>query len=42
MQNNEYKERVQLLLRFIPIIAKANRLAIHGGTIRFYLLSAWL
>jgi Uncharacterized conserved protein len=32
MQNNEYKERVQLLLRFIPIIAKTNRLAIHGGT----------
>ena len=32
MQNNEYKERVQLLLRFIPIIAKTDCLAIHGGT----------
>ena len=32
MLNNEYKERVQLLLRFIPIIAKTDCFAIHGGT----------
>lgn len=32
MQNNEYKERVQLLLRIIPIITKTGCLAIHGGT----------
>jgi hypothetical protein len=32
MQNNEYKARVQLLLRIVPIIAKTDCLAIHGGT----------
>jgi Domain of unknown function (DUF1814). len=32
MQNNEYKERVQLLLRIVPIISKTDCLAIHGGT----------
>lgn len=32
MQNNEYKERVQLLLRIVPIISQTDCLAIHGGT----------
>ncbi|MDR2472312.1 MAG: nucleotidyl transferase AbiEii/AbiGii toxin family protein [Tannerella sp.] len=30
--NEEYKNRVSLLLRFIPIISKIDCFAIHGGT----------
>jgi hypothetical protein len=32
MLNEEYKERVRLLLRIIPIISKIDSFAIHGGT----------
>ena len=32
MLNEEYKERVRLLLRIIPIVSKIDRFAIHGGT----------
>ncbi|KAA6324849.1 hypothetical protein EZS27_025869 [termite gut metagenome] len=32
MLNEEYKERVRLLLRIIPIISKVDCFAIHGGT----------
>jgi hypothetical protein len=32
MLNEEYKERVRLLLRIIPVISKIDSFAIHGGT----------
>jgi hypothetical protein len=32
MQNEEYKERVRLLLRIIPVVSKIDDFAIHGGT----------
>jgi predicted nucleotidyltransferase component of viral defense system len=32
MLNEEYKERVRLLLQFIPILSKIDSFAIHGGT----------
>jgi predicted nucleotidyltransferase component of viral defense system len=32
MPNKEYKERVRLLLRIIPVISKIDCFAIHGGT----------
>jgi len=32
MLNEEYKERVRLLLRIIPIMSKIDCFAIHGGT----------
>ena len=32
MLNQEYKERVRLLLRLIPILSKIDCFAIHGGT----------
>jgi hypothetical protein len=32
MPNEEYKKRVQLLLRIIPVISKIGCFAIHGGT----------
>ena len=32
MINQEYKERVRLLLRIIPIISTEECFAVHGGT----------
>ena len=32
MINQEYKERVRLLLRIIPIISAEECFAVHGGT----------
>jgi predicted nucleotidyltransferase component of viral defense system len=32
MLNEEYKERVRLLLRIIPVVSKIDCFAIHGGT----------
>ncbi|MDR2131529.1 MAG: nucleotidyl transferase AbiEii/AbiGii toxin family protein [Odoribacteraceae bacterium] len=32
MLNEEYKERVRLLLRLLPIVSKIDCFAIHGGT----------
>ncbi|MDR2626511.1 MAG: nucleotidyl transferase AbiEii/AbiGii toxin family protein [Dysgonamonadaceae bacterium] len=32
MLNEEYKERVRLLLRIIPVVSKTDCFAIHGGT----------
>jgi len=32
--NNEYKEKVRLLLRIFPIVMDEQFFAVHGGTIQ--------
>ncbi len=32
MINNQYYKQVELLLRILPVIAKENDIALHGGT----------